>query len=397
MRRRRTLALVAAAAALAAVAIAAAASAAGPDKLTVAVYGDAPYLDTTNPPLSPGAALPRAEFNATPAFIDTINADPSLQEVIHVGDIHSGSEPCTRAYDLSVFGLWSIFQKPLIYTPGDNEWSDCTKAKEEPGSDNDNPTTHPNLPLENLALIRQIFFSRPGWTLGENPMHVNSQAQVYDHKFPADSQFVENVMWQQGKTVFVTLNIPGGSNNDADPWYAAEKIPASPAQPIEMQERTDADVRWLDRAFKLAEDANNVVIIGQSDMWDTTDSPSHQTNYEPIVQAMASDTLAFGKPVLYLNGDSHLYRSDDPLQQVSTCLGEATSGAPVAPCAKDAWNQHPSYDVPNFHRIVVHGSTFPLEWLKLTIDQGGGPYDPATATSWGPFSWERETQSQLTP
>jgi hypothetical protein len=392
MRRRRTLVLVAAAAALAAIAVAAAASAAGPDKLTVAVYGDAPYLDTSNPPLTPGAALPRAEFNATPAFIDTINADQDVQETIHVGDIHSGSEPCTRAYDLSVFGLWSVFQKPLVYTPGDNEWSDCTKVKEEPGSDNDNPTTHPNLPLENLGLIRQIFFARPGWTLGQDPMHVISQAQVYDHKYPTDSQFVENVMWQQGKSVFVTVNIPGGSNNDADPWYAAEKIPASPAQAIEMQQRTDADVRWLDRAFKIAqEDANSVVIIGQSDMWDTTDAASHQTNYEPIVAAMASDTLNFGKPVLYLNGDSHIFRSDDPLEQGSTCFGDK------GVCSKDAYDQHPGYDVPNFHRIVVHGSTFPLEWLKLTIDQGPtNDYTP-TATSWGPFSWEREIQSQLTP
>ena len=37
----------------------------------------------------------KAEFDATPAFIDTINADPSVQEVVHVGDIHSGSEACT--------------------------------------------------------------------------------------------------------------------------------------------------------------------------------------------------------------------------------------------------------------------------------------------------------------
>lgn len=69
MRRRWTL-VFGAVAALAAVAIAAAASAAGPDKLTIAVYGD-----------------------------------PNVQEVVHVGDIHSGSEPCTRVYDLSIFGL----------------------------------------------------------------------------------------------------------------------------------------------------------------------------------------------------------------------------------------------------------------------------------------------------
>jgi hypothetical protein len=390
MRRRWTVVL-GAAAVLAAVAIAAAASAAGSDKLTIAVYGDSPYLDASTPAL---AALPHAEFNATPAFIDTINTDPSVQEVVHVGDIHSGSEPCTRVYDLSIFGLWSVFRQPLVYTPGDNEWSDCTKKKEEPGSDNDNAATHPDLPLENLALVRQIFFASPGWTLGRHPMRVVSQAKAYDRKHPTDAQYVENVRWQQGKTMFVTLDIPGGSNNDIDPWYANTHTTTwNPDQQTEMDQRTAADVRWLDAAFKKAKGAENVVIVGQSDMWDTADSASHQTNYEPIIAAMAADTLEFGKPVLYLNGDSHVFRSDDPLEQGSTCFTE--SGA--CPAANDAWSQHPYYDVPNFHRIVVHGSTFPLEWLKLTIDQGSGPIGDSTATSWGPFTWVRETQSQLTP
>lgn len=386
MRRRLTLTMLLAAAALAAVGVAATASAGNGGKLTVAVFGDEPYLEA--------GFAPDAEFRATPAFIDTINADESVQEVIHVGDIHSGSQPCTRAYDLSIFGLWTVFQKPLIYTPGDNEWSDCTKKNEEPGSDNDDVMTHPDLPLENLALLRQIFFAHPGVTLGGQPMHVLSQAKVFDHRQPTDAQYVENVMWQQGKTTFVTLDIPGGSNNDIDPWYAAtHSAPWNPDQQAEMEQRTAADIRWLHAAFEKAEDddAGNVVIIGQADMWDTTDAATHQTNYEPIVAAMASNALSFGKPVLYLNGDSHVYRSDDPLEQGSTCVTEGGS------CSADAYNQHPGYDVPNFHRIVVHGSTFPLEWLKLTIDQRPGPYDPPTDTSWGPFSWVRETQSQLTP
>jgi hypothetical protein len=72
--------------------------------------------------------------------------------------------------------------------------------------------------------------------------------------------------------------------------------------------RTGADVRWLNAAFAMANayNAHSVVIIGQADMWDTSDAPAHQTNYEPIVQAMADDTTAYGKPVLYLNGDSHV-------------------------------------------------------------------------------------------
>jgi hypothetical protein len=402
MSRRRTLLLVAAAV-LAAAAVAATAAAGGPgggppgpggagDTLTLVVYGDSPYTDPAFDPVPP--TFPTAEFNATPAFIDTINADTSVQEVVHVGDIHSGSEPCKQTYDQAIFTDWQAFEKPLIYTPGDNEWSDCTKAKEEPGSDNADPTTHPDLPLENLALIRQIFFANPGLTLGQHPMKVITQAQAFDPQDPTDANYVENVMWKQAKTVFVTLNIPGGSNNDIDPWYASHNIPASPSQLPEMEQRTGADIRWLNAAFAMAEKehANDVVIMGQSDMWDTTDKASHQTNYEPIVAAMAENASFFKKPVLYLNGDSHIYRSDDPLEQNSTCYGDA------GVCAKDAWAQHPFYDVRNFHRIVVHGSTFPLEWLKLTIDKHDtGPTIESTATSFGPFSWEREIQSQLTP
>ena len=78
-------------------------------------------------------------------------------------------------------------------------------------------------------------------------------------------------MWEQSKTVFVTLNIPGGSNNDIDPWFS--QTTPNPAQPLEMAERTAADVRWLDAAFAKAEadNAHSVVIVGQSDMWDTSD------------------------------------------------------------------------------------------------------------------------------
>jgi hypothetical protein len=50
---------------------------------TLAVYGDAPY--GTSP-------TDTAEFQATPAFIDSINNDPQVSLVAHVGDIHSGKQ-----------------------------------------------------------------------------------------------------------------------------------------------------------------------------------------------------------------------------------------------------------------------------------------------------------------
>jgi hypothetical protein len=383
-----------------ALAVAGAGVAAGtnPNTLTLAIFGDSPYLDST---VDPVTKLPKyakdAEFQATSDFINTINQDPSVQAVIHVGDIHSGSEPCRIRFDQAVFDKWKVFLQPLIYTPGDNEWSDCSKTKElsgtdvfgEKGPDNVDPT----MPLEELGQVRSIFFANPGWTLGQHPMQVISQAYAYDPAHGEDGQFVENVMWEQSKTVFVTLNIPGGSNNDMDAWYGKSPNPVGSVQSRDMQQRTDADVRWLNAAFTMAEEhnAHSVVIIGQADVWDTADSPSHQTNYEPIVLAIAMNATAYGKPVLYLNGDSHVYRSDNPLQKGSMCDTETN------PCDKDAWLQHPYYDVSNFHRIVVHGSTFPLEWLKLSIDPRAAWENASTPTSWGPFSWRRETQAQLTP
>src|SRR5262245_18087406 len=92
---------------------------------TVPVYGDAPYgtspTDTT-------------QLLATPAFIDSINADPDVQAVLHVGVIHSGKQYCTEAYDRLIFALRQRFEVPLVYTPGDNEWTDCHNVGEGGGA-----------------------------------------------------------------------------------------------------------------------------------------------------------------------------------------------------------------------------------------------------------------------
>jgi hypothetical protein len=347
--------------------------------LTVAVYGDAPYGTTP---------MDDAQTLATPAFIESINADPKVDLVLHVGDIHSGKQFCTEAYDRTVFDLWTAFKDPLIYTPGDNEWTDCNKAGEGGGAYN--KTTHQidylldasgnyadyakGDPIANLDLVRDIFFSVPGQSLGGRKKRVLSQAESFDAAHPTDGEYVENVMWEQSNTMFVTINLPGGSNNDADVWYGAPV--ATAAQLAEAANRTGADLRWLDAAFAraTADGVGAVVIQAQADMWDAEKGAAHQANYEPFVAKIAELTQAFGKPVLMLNGDSHVYKSDNPLS-----------------LSDPANLMHPGYGVENFHRIVVHGSTFPLEWLALTVDPRASA--PAGAVdAFGPFSWVRMIQ-----
>lgn len=360
------------------------------NSLTLAVYGDAPYGAKGSLADTPDGPNPHdpAQIDATPAFINAVNHDPKVDLVLHVGDIHSGSQYCTVAYNNLIYNLWTQFIDPLIYTPGDNEWTDCHKSGEG-GNVKDSSGNYVDYangdPVANLALIRSIFFSFPGKSLGVQKKQVKSQAQAYDPEHPKDSEYVENVMWVQSKVLFVTLNIPGGSNNDDDNWYGASK---TGTQIQEAAQRTAADLRWLDAAFAKAQaEGIEAVVIGeQADMWDLDGkSAAHIANYEPFIKKIAELTADFGKPVLLINGDSHSYRSDNPLEEGAPCVIE--SGASVVSCSDDAWKNHPAYNVPNFHRLVVHGSTFPLEYLRLTVDPRAS--NITSDTAFGPFSWER--------
>jgi hypothetical protein len=96
MRKRALIGLAAAGLLAAAVpagsALAAPGGGAGP--LTLAVYGDSPYGVAAYPP--GGQSGDTAELQKSPAFISTINADASVSEVIHVGDLHSGKTSAPR-------------------------------------------------------------------------------------------------------------------------------------------------------------------------------------------------------------------------------------------------------------------------------------------------------------
>ncbi len=383
---------------------------------TVAVYGDAPYgcklataahapdecpaggVYVPDSPNGPNPGDPR-QIQATPAFIQSVNHDPKVSLVIHVGDIHSGSGYCTLGYNQTVLDLWSQYKAPLIYTPGDNEWTDCQKAKEGGGVKNsageyvDYAAGHP---VANLALVRSMFFPVAGQSLGGKKKLVTSQAQAFDPAHPSDAEYVENVMWEDSGVLFVTLNLPGGSNNDDDLWNSgAFGTVRSAPQIQEVAQRNAADLRWLDAAFLLAKAHGDVAvqIIEQADMWDldgTGPSVAHIANYEPFIAKILALTQDFAKPVLLINGDSHHYRSDNPFTDNDpSCVYETGVGTNVGVCPNDAYDSHPYYPagLANFHRLVVHGSSFPLEYVRMTVDPKAN--NATSSTSFGPFSWQR--------
>ena len=380
-----------------------------PSAFTIALIGDVPY--GTSP-------TDTRQLIAHPRFIAAINADPDVSLVAHIGDTHAGKQYCTQEYNKTIFEHWASFKHPLVYTPGDNEWMDCHKAKEGGGSYN---KTTGNIdyvvdangkfvdyakgdPIANLELVRSTFFAKPGQTLGA-PMEVHTQAVEFNPAHTADKAYVENVWWEKSGVLFVTLNIPGGSNNGTDPWYGAPSM--SLDQQNEVAVRTAATLRWIDAAYNRATTNGFIamVILTQADMWDVDEAKTgsaHLSGYKQYLDKLAEGTKAYGMPVLMVMGDSHTYRSDNPLTKGAPCAVEVESGKPAVSCSdtraqamlaerkspSDAYlTQAHGYDVPNFHRIVVHGETMPLEWLKLRIEPlANNKHDLET---FGPFSWKR--------
>src|SRR5258705_241353 len=186
---------------------------------TIAVIGDMPYGP--------------AKLAELPSLIELINADPKVSLVVHLGDIKAGSSsPCTDEYFATVEGMYDGLKDPFVYTPGDNEWTDCHVASKNNGL---------YTPTERLQAIRALFFPVPGQTLGGRKKQVLTQADD-----AANAAYVENAIWMESQVVFATLNITG-SNNDKASW--GSPLPADPAnypsQAAEQVSRAQANRAWL--------------------------------------------------------------------------------------------------------------------------------------------------------
>ena len=52
----------------------------------------------------------------------------------HDGDIKNGSTVCSNEMFANRLELFNTFAHPLIYVPGDNEWTDCHRLNNGPST-----------------------------------------------------------------------------------------------------------------------------------------------------------------------------------------------------------------------------------------------------------------------
>jgi len=213
-----------------------------------------------------------------------------LSFVAHDGDFKSGDRPCTDELFLDRLETFQASRHPFVFTPGDNEWTDCWR--EGAGSYD---------PLERLEWLRQYFFARPQQSLGQRPMAVTSQ--VEDPRF---ALYRENQLWAMGAVVFVTAHVVGSNNNrdrtpEADREYAA---------------RNAANLSWLRTAFRLARDGGFgavMVIMQANPRFDLPATDARRSGFNDTVAVLEEEAIAFRKPVVLVHGDTHAFRIDKPL------------------------------------------------------------------------------------
>jgi hypothetical protein len=240
-----------------------------------------------------------------------------LAFVVHNGDFWydgqawteklGGFPPCGDDTFDNRLGLAQSSRHPFVYVPGDNEWADCHRAK---------PRTYE--PMERLAKLRTMFFAGDR-SLGQRTMPLARQST--DARY---TNYRENVRWSHGGVLFVTQHVIGSNNN----------FGRTPAMDAEYAERTAANLAWLRQAFELAtrDGSRALMIIAQANpRFETTWPPDMQqrymlaglgfkspetrraTGFDEFLAALEKETLAFGKPVVYVHGDTHLFRVDKPL------------------------------------------------------------------------------------
>ncbi len=279
-----------------------------------AVWGDTPY--------SPSEAA------AVPRMVDQINR-PNVDFTVMVGDI-IGGDRCDNKVYTAARDTFDSFEAPLVYTPGDNEWTDCHPFAQDP--------------IERLSYVRRTMFSTAR-SFGARILALSQQRPDYP----------ENARWRVGPVVFATLNVSGSNNNHIADTSLDE--PATPrttadreAAEREFQARDAADRDWLAQAFKEAKAtrAAAVVIVMQADPDFEVPAANRAglfaDGYDRLLTALAAEATAFAKPVLIVHGDSHRLTIDHPLVHLAT--GQA---------------------VPNVSRTESYGSP-DVGWVKVTVD-----------------------------
>lgn len=263
--------------------------------LEFGLFGDAPYSDF--------------ERRQLPLILEDMG-EANIAFAIHDGDIKSGSSRCDDGMYQDILGAFNASPMPLIYVPGDNEWTDCHRSACG-GFD----------PQERLAHLRQTFF-KDGQSLGKQRIALERQEGI-----------PENVRWEAGQVQFVALNIPGDDNN--------VKVKN------EYGPRDQANLVWLRESFRLAREHKRrglLLAIQANPFIEADNEGATKPGFKGFLDVLREETTRFEGQVVLVHGDTHHMQINQPLRERGT-----------------------RKLIANFTRVETYGAPF-LGWILGVVD-----------------------------
>ncbi len=228
------------------------------------------------------ADIPYGQPDLFQGFVEDHNRMSPSGLFFHLGDIKSGSDACVDFYYAQTFDIMTQLAVPSFLVPGDNEWNDC-------------------LDPDAAWILWEAYFSD------------------FEQRFcgvpPVEAQLVrhENFAFVDDGVLFIGLNLVGGSVHDPAEW--------------DLRLQQDAD--WVEQQFtSKGAQVRAAIVLAQAER-----SGSRDLFFDQF-DASAS---AFGKPILFLHGDSH------------------------------DWAYNASWGAPNVSRISIQQNDPPLE-VTVTLD-----------------------------
>jgi hypothetical protein len=206
--------------------------------------------------------------------------------LIHVGDIKAGSASCTDANLSEIAGLFRAQPVPVVYTPGDNEWTDCHRK----GAGAEDPRAR-------LARVREVFYDDPG-VLRLDRLGVMRGEDADGRAYP------ENYAFMHEGVLFVALHVVG-SNNGYRPGDAATVA--------EFEARDRANVGFLRSAADLANARNAIAVVLMFHANPLFEKVRPAQGFVGLRRALVDLMDAYPGPVLVVHGDTHRFKHDRPL------------------------------------------------------------------------------------
>lgn len=234
------------------------------------LIGDVPYSD-----------YERLEL---PKMINAI-AEQNVSFIAHIGDFKHGKDRCDDSLFEDRYQVFNASRAPLVYIPGDNEWTDCSRVSN--GSYD---------PEERLNKLRQLFWKSTD-SLGQTKIVMERQRGPY----------AEHAVFQLGPVLFVTLNMPGGDNNHGKADQPRQEYLA----------RNAAVLAWVKENFAYArqQKLRGIVLMFQANpgFKHYAQGLGHR-GFRDFLKLLDQETQQFSGEVVVVHGDTHNSQIDHPLR-----------------------------------------------------------------------------------